>query len=88
MSHQPANQPDPTPPILTNVEEAMPATTTLDKYGIEKGDIVAVEDISKLGEAEDDDPNSPEAILNRYPLLRVMSEKERDVLNRRVRRRM
>jgi hypothetical protein len=32
--------------------------------------------------------NSPEAILDRYPLLRLMSESERETLNRRVRRRM
>jgi hypothetical protein len=88
MTPHPANQPNPTPPVLTNVEEAMPAPTTLEKYGDEKGDIVAVEDVTKFPGSEDDDPNSPEAILNRYPLLRVMSEKERDVLNRRVRRRM
>jgi hypothetical protein len=51
----------------------------------EKHGITAVEDIK---DAVYDDPNSPEAILNRYPLLRNMSESELEKLNHRVRRRM
>lgn len=50
----------------------------------DKGEIAALE--HKVVEHED--PNSPEAILDRYPLLRVMTEEEREKLNRRVRRRM
>jgi hypothetical protein len=50
----------------------------------DKGEIAVLE--HKLVEHED--PNSPEAILDRYPLLRVMSEAEREALNRRVRRRI
>jgi hypothetical protein len=33
-------------------------------------------------------PNSPEAILDRYPLLKNKSESELDILNRQLRRRM
>jgi hypothetical protein len=65
--------------VMSNIEEAIP---TLD----EKHDSNMIEDI-KVAQ-EDDDPNSPEAILQRYPLLRDMSENELDLLNRRVRRRM
>jgi hypothetical protein len=50
----------------------------------DKGEIAVLE--HKLVEHED--LNSPAAILDRYPLLRVMSENEREALNRRVRRRM
>lgn len=51
----------------------------------EKNTIEAIEDVK---DATFEDPNSPEAILHRYPLLRDMSEAERDQLNHRVRRRM
>jgi hypothetical protein len=51
----------------------------------EKREVYHVEE--KVAE-DDENPNSPEAILARYPLLREMSEKELDTLNRRVRRRI
>jgi hypothetical protein len=44
-------------------------------------------DFALEGRREDDE-NSPEAILERYPLLRDMTPAELDKLNRRVRRRM
>lgn len=55
--------------------------------------IVDIEDKAEISNLEHkviehEDPNSPEAILDRYPLLRVMTEDEREVLNRRVRRRI
>lgn len=50
----------------------------------DKGEIAALEHKA----IEHEDLNSPEAILDRYPLLRVMTEEEREKLNRRVRRRM
>ena len=39
-------------------------------------------------EAEDADPNSPAAILKRYPLLRNMTTEELERLNKQTRRRM
>ena len=48
----------------------------------EKGTIEIVEDVKDTFE----DPNSPEAILNRYPLLRNKSQQELDLLNHKVRR--
>lgn len=51
----------------------------------EKGATELVEDVK---DTIFDDPNSPEAILNRYPLLRNKSEDELAKLNHRVRRRM
>jgi len=64
---------------MSNIEEVIP---TMD----EKYEANMIEDIKVAQEEED--PNSPEAILKRYPLLRDMSEHELDLLNRRVRRRM
>jgi len=65
--------------------QPLPAHVESSHLDIEdKGEIAVLE--HKLVEHED--INSPEAILDRYPLLRVMSEAEREVLNRRVRRRM
>jgi hypothetical protein len=52
-----------------------------------KAEIALVED-AKVPYVEEEDLNSPEAILQRYPLLREMSESELDTLNRRVRRRI
>jgi hypothetical protein len=69
--------------IITKAADAVqPVSSHLDIE--DKGEIAVLE--HKLVEHED--PNSPEAILDRYPLLRVMSEGERETLNRRVRRRM
>lgn len=67
---------------ITAVPAARDSQTALDVE--DKGEIAVLE--HKVIEHED--PNSPEAILDRYPLLRVMTEDEREVLNRRVRRRM
>lgn len=67
---------------ISAVPEARHSQTNLDME--DKGEISALE--HKVIEHED--MNSPEAILDRYPLLRVMTEAERDTLNRRVRRRM
>ena len=39
-------------------------------------------------EGEDADPNSPAAILKRYPLLRNMTGEELERLNKQTRRRM
>lgn len=72
--------PSPTVPV----HNSRPASLAPD-YD-DKGTIEYVE--KKMVDEEDDDPNSPEAILQRYPLLRNKSEKELDALNRRVRRRM
>jgi hypothetical protein len=48
------------------------------------------EDITKVTdiEYEDADPNSPAAVLARYPLLSAMTAEERAVLNRKLKRRM
>lgn len=67
---------------ITAIPEARHSQTNLDLE--EKGEISALE--HKVIEHED--MNSPEAILDRYPMLRVMTEDEREILNRRVRRRM
>lgn len=67
---------------ITAVPEARLSSTNLDLE--DKGEISALEHKA----IEHEDMNSPEAILDRYPLLRVMTEGERDTLNRRVRRRM
>jgi hypothetical protein len=73
-----------------DIEGAMPAPITapdaeivvgLDK---EKGSSDFVEDVEIKDTFED--PNSPEAILYRYPLLRNKSQKELDLLNHKVRR--
>ena len=48
----------------------------------EKGTVDLVEDVKDTF----DDPNSPEAILNRYPLLRDKSQQELDLLNHKVKR--
>jgi hypothetical protein len=55
-----------------------------------KGESDFKEDITKIDETshEDADPNSPEAVLSRYPLLSAMSPEERKVLNKKLRRRM
>jgi hypothetical protein len=66
-------------PIISNG----PGTVPIDID--EKGHSELVEDIK---DATFDDPNSPEAILHRYPLLRNKSEEELAKLNHRVRRRM
>lgn len=74
------NKRDAEPVIMT-----APGTVQQSHLDIEdKAEIAALE--HKVVEHED--PNSPEAILDRYPLLRVMTEDERETLNRRVRRRM
>ena len=48
------------------------------------------EDITKIPEFgyEDADPNSPEAVLARYPLLSAMTPEEREALNKKLKRRM
>jgi hypothetical protein len=56
-----------------------------------KGEIELQEDINRekvLFDAAEENANSPEAILQRYPLLREMDQTQLDKLNRRVRRRM
>lgn len=55
-----------------------------------KPEIEMFEDAQKANgfQTEEADPNSPEAVLQRYPLLREMSEDEREKLNAKVRRRM
>lgn len=76
------------PIVVSDIEEALPQTTavaTLPAY--DNDDKGHVDHLEKMGE-EEEDPNSPEAILQRYPLLRNKSEKELDTLNRRLRRRM
>jgi hypothetical protein len=73
--------------ITRAADVAQPMSTHLESAHLDiedKGEIAILE--HKLVQHED--PNSPEAILDRYPLLRVMSEGERETLNRRVRRRM
>lgn len=68
-----------------NITKAADTIVPIPEMDVEdKGEIAVLE--HKLVEHED--PNSPEAILDRYPLLRVMSEAEREALNRRVRRRI
>lgn len=70
-------------PVL---EETLPQVALHDHLAIEeKHEVDMVED-AKL--RLDEDPNSPEAILQRYPLLREMSESQLDKLNRQVRRRI
>jgi hypothetical protein len=74
--------------VTADVEEAMPPTTvmsTLPPYD-DKGHTDHFEE--KMGDDEEEDMNSPENILKRYPLLRDKSEKELDTLNRRLRRRL
>lgn len=73
------------PVVVSDIEEALPQTTALatDVYD-SKG---STDHLEKLA-VEDEDPNSPFNILQRYPLLRDRSEKDLDLLNRRVRRRM
>jgi hypothetical protein len=73
------------PVVVSDIEEALPQTTAIatDLYD-SKG---STDHLEKIG-VEEDDPNSPHAILQRYPLLRDRSEKDLDLLNRRVRRRM
>jgi hypothetical protein len=68
--------------ITRAADVAQPVSEHLDLE--DKGEIAVLE--HKFVEHED--LNSPEAILDRYPLLRVMTEDEREALNRRVRRRM
>jgi len=63
---------------MSNIEEVIPA---LD----EKHESNMIEDVKVR---EEEDPNSPEAILQRYPLLRDKSEHELDILNRQLRRRI
>lgn len=75
--------------ILSDAEEALPqtaalATSTPPKYD-DKHQSEFVEDKQMHVEHEE---NSPEEILQRYPLLRNLSQKELDKLNRRVKRRM
>ena len=66
------------PVTMSNIEEVIPA---LD----EKHESNMIEDVKVR---EEEDPNSPEAILQRYPLLRDKSEHELDILNRQLRRRI
>lgn len=72
--------------VLSAAEEVMPMHLAHDNTS--KGDIVAIEDASDEKSRDEEDPNSPWAILQRYPLLRNMSPKELDILNRQVRRRL
>jgi hypothetical protein len=73
---------------LSSAEEAVVnrLPITLAKGDDEKLAVDHVEDVDTKGVYED--PNSPEAILHRYPLLRDMSQLELDALNKRLRRRM
>lgn len=79
------------PQVESALEATLPAVQLLHN-GIDddrKLEVGHVEDINNVKEAEaEDDPNSPEAILNRYPLLKSKSEKELDILNRQLRRRI
>lgn len=76
------------PVVVSDIEETLPQVTadaTLPEYD-SKGHTDHVEE--KIFDEEDDNPNSPENILQRYPLLRDRSERELDLLNRKLRRRM
>ncbi|WVR04911.1 hypothetical protein IAU60_001923 [Kwoniella sp. DSM 27419] len=71
-------------PMPPHNEETLP---TLQHHD-DKVEITMVEDAEVDKDKDEIDVNSPEAILQRYPLLRNMSEKELDLLNRKVRRRI
>ena len=86
--HNSSNNPDhgiigqvPAPVVAPDVEMVAGVKS---QESSEKGIIEAIEDVKDTFE----DPNSPDAILNRYPLLRDKSEDELAKLNHQLRRRM
>lgn len=77
------------PLVVSDIEEAVPQTaalSTLPEYD-SKGYVDHLEE-KKMGDEEDEDLNSPEAILARYPLLKDKSKKDLDLLSKRLRRRL
>lgn len=78
----------PSKDIHTDVEAVAPHRSRSIHETHVEDEKVMTEIIEDVKTRDNDDPNSPEAILARYPLLRDMSQAELDQLNHKVRRRM
>lgn len=78
------------PKVNSEIEETLPVVQLQDDLHSEKKqEVFMVEDTDVVkGDQVEYDENSDEAILQRYPLLKDMSQSELDKLNRRVRRRI
>lgn len=75
------------PVVVSDIEEALPQTAAqaTDNISLNLDSKGESDHLEKTIEHE---LNSPEEILQRYPLLRDRSQKDMDILNRRVKRRL